>query len=168
VWLTGGAEEEGARGSGEARPAGRGCAGRAAVLMSSYGAPAWWSCGGGVGGVLLARLRVLLLFALLLLLLLSLSGAATAEGKQGRGWLGFLGGGRGVLMGAALALAAQARTPWAAMPGVRAMATRHASGGCVAGLGFGGVGGRGAGKRGARGRAVTPVVVERSGARAGG
>jgi hypothetical protein len=73
VWLTGEAEEEGARGSGEARPAGRGRAGRAAALMSSYGAPAWWSSGGGVGGVLLARLRVLLLFALHLLLLLSLS-----------------------------------------------------------------------------------------------
>jgi hypothetical protein len=61
-----------------------------------------------------------------------------------------LGGGRGVLMGAALGHAARARTPRAAMPGVRATATRHASGGCDVGLGFGGVGGRGAGEKGAR------------------
>jgi hypothetical protein len=53
-------------------------------------------------------------------------------------------------MGAALGLAARARTPRAVMPGVRATATRHASGGCGAGLGFGGVGGRGAGEKGAR------------------
>jgi hypothetical protein len=33
VWLTGGAGAEGARGSGEARPAGRGCAGCAAALV---------------------------------------------------------------------------------------------------------------------------------------
>jgi hypothetical protein len=37
VWLTGGAEEAGARGSGEVRPAGRSRVGCAAASVSSYG-----------------------------------------------------------------------------------------------------------------------------------
>jgi hypothetical protein len=65
-------------------------------------------------------------------------------------------------MGAALGLAAWARTRRVAMPGVRATATRHSSGGCGAGLGFGDVGGRGAGKRG---RAGGCAALSRSGDR---
>jgi hypothetical protein len=67
-----------------------------------------------------------------------------------------------------LGLAARARTPRAAMPGVRAMATRHASGGCGPGVRVCGAGGRGAGeKKGARAGGYG-AVAERGGTRAGG
>jgi hypothetical protein len=51
---------------------------------------------------------------------------------------------------------ARARTPRAAMPGVRAVATRRASGGCGAGLGFAAQAAGARGKKGTCARAVTP------------
>jgi hypothetical protein len=64
------------------------------------------------------------------------------------------GGDLGGFYGATLGLAAWARTPRAAMPGVRATATRHAIGGCGARVRVCGAGGRG-------GRAVTGMSRSR-------
>jgi hypothetical protein len=151
---------------------GRRCAGRAASSVSSYVAPAWWSSGGG--GVLLTRL--------LLLLFSSLRSSSSSsspllvrwrrKGEQTERWLGFGGAASRYLRGGSR-VAARARTPRAAMPGVRATATQRASDCCGAGLGFAAraAGARAAGARGKRGacvRAVTGVVAERGGARAGG
>jgi hypothetical protein len=52
------------------------------------------------------------------------------------GRLGFQAVASGGSYGAALGFAVRARTPRVAMPGVRAMATQRASGGCGAGLRF--------------------------------
>jgi hypothetical protein len=84
----------------------------------------------------------------------SSAGAATA-GRGKTEAAGFWGSGLGVLKGAALGFAARARTPKAAMPGVRATATRRASGGCGAGLGFAA---RAAGAREGGGEGARAVV----------
>jgi hypothetical protein len=94
----------------------------------------------GDGGVVLGFLLAQLLLLLARLFPFSPSSPlssprATAAGRRlGFAWLGFLGAATGgFLWVAALGFAARARAPRAVMPGVRATATRRASGGCSEG-----------------------------------
>jgi hypothetical protein len=123
VKLIGRAEEGGARGSIEVRPVGRSHAGCAAALVSS--------CGRRLGEDAPAAVAA------------SSSSSSSPPSSPLLVWRRRKGKGARVarvcgaatsgFYGATLGLAAWARTPRAAMPGVCAMATRRASGGCGGG-----------------------------------
>jgi hypothetical protein len=74
---------------------------------------------------------------------------------KGHGRLGFQAAASRGSYGAALGFAARARTMRAVMPGVRATATRRASGDCRCGPRVCSAGGQGAGEKGGRARAIT-------------